>query len=415
MLKRFPIALLCVLAPAWAACEDFHVEEATIAGLHAAIKSGRTISTLNVRGERSLSCKAECDRHPSQGALPKSCPAACEEFRKQPDALERAAELDAQYGRNPDPRKMPMYCVAMSFKDVYDTRDMRTTGGADVSYAMDAPPRDATVVERLRRKGAIVHAKANLAEYKGGAGNRAGIQCRTINDTARVLDALRSPEHGNFFDSRDMYTALPAALVPKEPYASFTVSAQKTKSARKPLAGVRIGIVREYMVKHTANDAAISDRVNDEIKRVLRDELGAELVESVDPKYPDDPSIPNMDYPFQRALAEILPLHMPEYLLSAGPDGAPKFAVPGFDVRSLDYLVKAAEGEAPLSEELNLRSICRLASRSGTVRAVSRCCCAWRRSMRRRLSVASRRRTSARCRRAHTERRRAAHLLMLPG
>ncbi len=36
--------------------------------------------------------------------------------------------------------KLPMYCVAMSFKDVYDTTDMRSTGGADVDYAMDAPP-----------------------------------------------------------------------------------------------------------------------------------------------------------------------------------------------------------------------------------------------------------------------------------
>ena len=60
------------------------------------------LSTLNLRGERSVSCKAKCDLHPSKGALPKSCPAACDAFRKQPDALERAAELDAQFGRNPD-------------------------------------------------------------------------------------------------------------------------------------------------------------------------------------------------------------------------------------------------------------------------------------------------------------------------
>jgi len=60
---------------------------------------------------------------------------------------------------------------------------------------------------------------------------------------------------------------------------------------------------------------------------------------------------------FQSALAEILPLHMPEYLLSRGADGAPRFDVPGFDLRSPDYLILASEGEAPLSEELNLRSV----------------------------------------------------------
>src|SRR3546814_3193452 len=47
----------------------------------------------------------------STGPLPKGAPAACEEFRKQPDALERAAELDAKYGTQPDLAAMPMYCV----------------------------------------------------------------------------------------------------------------------------------------------------------------------------------------------------------------------------------------------------------------------------------------------------------------
>jgi hypothetical protein len=137
------------------------------------------LSTLNLRGERSVSCKAKCDLHPSKGALPKSCPAACESFRQQPDALERAAELDAQYGRNPDLEKLPMYCIAFSFKDVFDAKDMRSTGGADVSYAMDAAPEDSTIVARLREKGAIIYAKANLSEYNGGGGNPGGSKATT--------------------------------------------------------------------------------------------------------------------------------------------------------------------------------------------------------------------------------------------
>ncbi|MBC7582178.1 MAG: amidase, partial [Tardiphaga sp.] len=56
------------------------------------------IGTFNIRGERSVTCKGDFDRHPSLGALPKGAPAACEFFRQQPDALERAAELDAQFG-----------------------------------------------------------------------------------------------------------------------------------------------------------------------------------------------------------------------------------------------------------------------------------------------------------------------------
>jgi amidase len=132
------------------------------------------LATLNMRGERSVTCQAACDRSPSAGPLPASCPAACETFRRQPDALERATELDAQYGRRPDLAALPMYCVAMSFKDVFDTKDMRTTGGADVNYAMDVPREDATIVARLRAKGAIIYAKANLDEYNAGSGDPGG-------------------------------------------------------------------------------------------------------------------------------------------------------------------------------------------------------------------------------------------------
>jgi len=407
------------------------------------------LSTLNIRGERSVSCKAQCDA--ASGPLPASCPKACDAFRKQPDAIEYAASLDAKYGRHPDLKAMPMYCVAFSFKDVYDTADMRSTGGGDVNYAMDAPPRDATIVAELRAKGAIVYAKANLAEYNAGSGDpggaarvsareygagarstwggkacnpydtaretggsssgsaagvaanlvqcsiceetggscrqpawrndvvalvttkglmpyggaigadpyldRAGIQCRTVKDAALVLDALKDPVRG-YFDPRDIYSALPKGLISEKPYASFAGATAGSLKAGKPLAGIRIGIVREYMVKHAANDAAMSDQVNAEITKVLRDQLGAELVESFDPMYPDDPSIPNMTYNFQQALAEILPFHMPEYLQRPGRDGgALPYAAPNADVTTRDYMVKAGEGQAPWSDKLNIRSV----------------------------------------------------------
>jgi len=425
------------------------------------------LSTLNIRGERSVSCQAECDAPLSSGPLPASCPSQCDLLRKQPDALERAAELDAKYGSHPDLKAMPMYCVVFSFKDVYDTADIRTTGGADVNYAMDVPPQDSTVVAELRAKGAIIYAKANLDEYNAGSGDpggdakpvarmygagahstwggtacnpydtaretggsssgsassvatnldqcsiceetggscrqpawrnnivgfvttkglipyggaigadpyldRGGIQCRTVIDTARVLDALKDPKRG-YFDPRDIYSALPNAMISTRPYASYAALPGSAAKAR-PLAGVRIGIVREYMVKHAANDAAMSDLVDAEIKNILRDQLGAELVESVDPMYADDPSVPNMTYTFQHALAEILPLHFPEYMKrtptargagAAGDDEdavaatrddrALIFAMPGYDVTKRDYMVKAAEGDAPWPDNLNMRS-----------------------------------------------------------
>ena len=132
------------------------------------------LATLNIRGERSVTCKGDFDQHLSAGPLPPGAPPICDEFRRLPDALERAAELDATYGRHPDLERMPMYGVVFSFKDPFDTKDMRTTAGGDARYDIDFPARDHILVEQLRNKGAIIFAKAVNTEYNGRAGNPGG-------------------------------------------------------------------------------------------------------------------------------------------------------------------------------------------------------------------------------------------------
>ena len=132
------------------------------------------LATLNIRGERSVTCRGDFDRHPSEGPLPPGAPPVCEMFRRLPDALERAAELDALYGRNPPLGEMPMYGVVFSFKDPFDTKDMRTTAGGDAAYDIDFPARDHILVEQLRAKGAIIFAKAVCTEYNGRAGDPGG-------------------------------------------------------------------------------------------------------------------------------------------------------------------------------------------------------------------------------------------------
>jgi Asp-tRNA(Asn)/Glu-tRNA(Gln) amidotransferase A subunit family amidase len=144
-----------------------------IAGIPAAGQLN-ALATLNIRGERSVTCKGEFDRHPSLGALPPGAPPICEVFRHLPDALERAAELDAQYGSSPPLAELPMYGVVFSFKDPFDTKDMRTTAGGDAAYDIDVPARDHILVEQLRSKGAIIFAKAVCTEYNGRAGNPGG-------------------------------------------------------------------------------------------------------------------------------------------------------------------------------------------------------------------------------------------------
>jgi amidase len=406
------------------------------------------LETFNIRGERSVTCKGAFDAHPSTGPLPAAAPPQCEAFRRQPDALERAAELDAQYGARPDLAALPMYCVVTAVKDPYDTKDMRTTANNDVNFAMDAPPVDATVVARLRAKGAIIYAKSVAHEFNGGPGDpggaaaartnlvpgqqtmgawggqpcnpydtervprgssggsgvavaanlvtigiceqsggscqgpasrngiatllttkgllpdnggigyqwfndRAGIHARTLADAARVLDALKDPAAG-YYDSRDPFTAVPRALVSAQPYASFAITDEGLRANARPLQGIRIGILREHMVKRTPNDEAISDQMDREIKAVLHDRLGAELVESMTPGYPDDPDVPNMRYGFSDALSEILPWLMPEIFSRRSSRGELVFAVPGYDVTSYDYLLKLSRRQAPLTSAVTI-------------------------------------------------------------
>jgi Asp-tRNA(Asn)/Glu-tRNA(Gln) amidotransferase A subunit family amidase len=154
------------------------------------------LATLNIRGERSVTCRGDFDRHPDAGPLPPDAPAVCEILRRMPDALERAAELDATYGRNPDLERMPMYGVAFSFKDSFDTKDMRSTGGGDARYDIDFPARDHVLVEQLRNKGAIIFAKTVNTEYNGRAGDPGGRHrpCKVLPST---LGYQRSTWGGN--------------------------------------------------------------------------------------------------------------------------------------------------------------------------------------------------------------------------
>ena len=435
------------------------------------------LGTLNLRGERSVTCKGPRDRRPADGPLPPGSPAVCEEFRKQPDALERAAELDTQYGRNPDLQKMPMYCVVFTFKDSYDTRDMRSTGGADAHYDIDFPARDHTLVAQLREKGAIIYAKAVNTEYNGRpvpairgedasvsrgsnrptkvflstqgyqrsswAGNpsdvydttraaslgsssgsgvsvsanlamcslceetsmscrgpsnhnavslilphkslisflggaigadiyndRAGIMCRTVRDAAKVLDALKDPVNG-YYDKRDIFTTVPRSSVLDKPYAASAAST----GARRSLRGIRIGIVRESMLTFPGvkADEPISQAVSKEIKAILGDYLGATLVESVDPLWPDDPGIENMKPSYTEALAQLVPVLFPDILYRLTRDGQPQFPefatkikptefAPGKTfgsgtMKPIDYFLNLAEGRLPIPKNLNIRAI----------------------------------------------------------
>src|SRR5205085_8891817 len=84
-----------------------------------------------------------------------------------PDALEQAAAQDAKFAAT-GALVGPLHGMILAIKDQFDTRDLRTTSGADAPYANDRPSKDSTFVRKLVEAGAIVIGKANMGEYASG-------------------------------------------------------------------------------------------------------------------------------------------------------------------------------------------------------------------------------------------------------
>jgi amidase len=212
-------AALCAahLTPATpaAAAPRFHLEEATIADVHRAIRAKEITAeqlvqlyfkriaayngtcvkgevdpatglmfgeitpvenaghvnaylTLNIRGKRSKTDPADNDP-------------------KMLDALETARAQDEYFARTGN-FVGPLHGIPVAIKDNYDTVDMRTTAGAIADYANDKAPKDATMVAKLRAAGAIILGKTNLDEYAPAGIGRSTLGGQTCNpyDTKRI-------------------------------------------------------------------------------------------------------------------------------------------------------------------------------------------------------------------------------------
>ena len=125
---------------------------------------------------------------------------------------------------------------------------------------------------------------------------------------------------------------------------------------------MRIAILREHMVTPTPNHAAISAQIDQEIKKVLRDALGAEIVESVTPAYPDDPDVPNLMtrsrmHSRRRCRASCRRSSRAPHAVRRA--GVRRARAPGG--LSHGYLLKLSRREAPLSNEIRLDTIATIA------------------------------------------------------
>jgi amidase len=131
---------------------SFPFEEATIAELQAAMEAGR----LNSR-RLTQAYLRRIRRIDLAGIQLNSV------IEVNPDAVEIAAALDAERRRN-GPRG-PLHGIPILVKDNFDTRDKMETTAGSLALVGARVPRDAFVVRRLRRAGAVILGKANLSEW----------------------------------------------------------------------------------------------------------------------------------------------------------------------------------------------------------------------------------------------------------
>ncbi|MCX6954003.1 MAG: amidase [Verrucomicrobia bacterium] len=190
-----------------------------------------------------------------------------------PDALEVAAAQDAAFAKT---GKLvgPLLGVVMAIKDQYDTADMRTTANADVPYANDRPPVDATFIKRLREAGAIILAKSLMGEYASGVPRSSW--GGTLNNP---YDTERSP----MGSSSGSGTAVAANLV------TAAIAEESGTSIRGPAVYnnlVGLAATQELVSRHGMVEGGINTRVGPITRTVADTAKILQVIAGYDPLDP---------------------------------------------------------------------------------------------------------------------------------
>ena len=129
----------------------FDVTEATIAGIHSAMRA------------RTLTCRGLVSAYLRRiAAYDKSGPAINALIVVNSAALTVADSLDRRFAAAG--MTGPLHCIPIVVKDNFETTDLPTTAGS-LSLEGMIPRQDAFMVRRIRDAGAIVIAKSNMAEF----------------------------------------------------------------------------------------------------------------------------------------------------------------------------------------------------------------------------------------------------------
>ena len=129
----------------------FQVEEASIAEIHAAFRTGR------------ITCRGLVEKYLRRiEAYDKNGPAINAIVTLNPRALAEADALDARFTASGTVG--PLHCIPVIVKDNFETVGLQSSNGS-LTFEGYVPTTDAFQVARIKAAGAIVLAKSNLAEW----------------------------------------------------------------------------------------------------------------------------------------------------------------------------------------------------------------------------------------------------------
>src|SRR6516165_3530571 len=151
------VAIMLCAGPAHAqntTAPPFQIMEATIDDIHMAFRSGRLTARQLVQGY--------LDRI---NAYDKQGPNINSIITVNPNALAEADKLDAAF--QVSGLVGPLHGITILVKDEVDTAGMPTTLGT-VVFKDYRPPKDAFVIDKLRKAGAIILGKTTLSEFAAG-------------------------------------------------------------------------------------------------------------------------------------------------------------------------------------------------------------------------------------------------------
>ncbi len=201
---------------------NFVFGEATIAGIHAAMKAGRLTARQLV--EMYL---ARIEAYDKKG------PAINAVILVNPNAAKEADALDGKLRKSGFVG--PLHGIPVLLKDNVETADMATTAGS-LSLKGFMPPADAPIVARMRKAGAIIIAKANLHEFAMAGETFSSIAGQTLNP----YDLTRTPGGSSGGTGAGLAADFAVAGI-----GTDTVNSVRSPASANSIVGIRptIGVV----------------------------------------------------------------------------------------------------------------------------------------------------------------------------